>query len=716
MDADSERQAGAADESPGDTQPRWGVWASGEGSIAAGGSIGLAIAGDYAAPMFVNLTTPLPAPGAYELPADKAPTANLPHNPYLFVGRQRELAALDATFKDNGCFVVHGLGGIGKSALAAHWAASRTNTFDLVWWITGDTLADLNEGLADLAVAFQPALSDHLSRKALCDLAVQWLCRHEGWLLVLDNVTDPADVKPLLARATNGRFLITTRRAGGWNGISKTLSLNVLDLPKAVKLFEGVHQQSAQGRSLPDPSANEADVRALCGELGCLPLAVGQAAAYCRESEISPGRYREQLTAHPEQLLAVAPEGGRTVALVWRVTLDRLADTPLAAEILRVIAWWAPDHIHRSYLTPLASAPEVTEAIRRLAAHSMITLRGEEISVHRLVQAVARTSSPEDPHRSPEEVTAGRETAAALLSTQVKDSAWAMQTSWFSHAETFLGHSDPDTEQSVLLLCHTQRWRRIFLEDGGIDEVEHVLAVAKRICGRRHTTTLLARYYVAEHHLELGNWLVARDLLIRNLFVTAWMFERNHPERIMASARLARPAFESGKFWAAVEMTDRANRRAERSLGPDHETTVKLGFWAAQNKLMLALRFPNLYTERAIDEVEQQIGRHDLAGDAAAGLIFSLVEFHVRTGDPARAIRTVEMFAPKLARSHGELHVSTLSLRCLQVELLIASGRDDSAKTLLAPLRNDWEQLLQDTRIPASLRTRLDEILCTLSP
>lgn len=398
-----------------------------------------------------------------------------------------------------------------------------------------------------------------------------------------------------------------------------------------------------------------------------------------------PGRYREQLTAHPEQLLAVAPEGGRTVALVWRVTLDRLADTPLAAEILRVIAWWAPDHIHRSYLTPLASAPEVTEAIRRLAAHSMITLRGEEISVHRLVQAVARTSSPEDPHRSPEEVTAGRETAAALLSTQVKDSAWAMQTSWFSHAETFLGHSDPDTEQSVLLLCHTQRWRRIFLEDGGIDEVEHVLAVAKRICGRRHTTTLLARYYVAEHHLELGNWLVARDLLIRNLFVTAWMFERNHPERIMASARLARPAFESGKFWAAVEMTDRANRRAERSLGPDHETTVKLGFWAAQNKLMLALRFPNLYTERAIDEVEQQIGRHDLAGDAAAGLIFSLVEFHVRTGDPARAIRTVEMFAPKLARSHGELHVSTLSLRCLQVELLIASGRDDSAKTLLAP-------------------------------
>ena len=34
--------------------------------------------------------------------------------------------------------------------------------------------------------------------------AVQWLASHSGWLVILDNVTDPADVAPLLARAPAG--------------------------------------------------------------------------------------------------------------------------------------------------------------------------------------------------------------------------------------------------------------------------------------------------------------------------------------------------------------------------------------------------------------------------------------------------------------------------------------------------------------------------------
>jgi hypothetical protein len=33
---------------------------------------------------------------------------------------------------------------------------------------------------------------------------VHWLASHSGWLVILDNVTDPADVAPLLARAPAG--------------------------------------------------------------------------------------------------------------------------------------------------------------------------------------------------------------------------------------------------------------------------------------------------------------------------------------------------------------------------------------------------------------------------------------------------------------------------------------------------------------------------------
>jgi hypothetical protein len=40
----------------------------------------------------------------------------------------------------------------------------------------------------------QSALSDVLPLEALREGAVKWLAAHQGWLLILDNASDPADV------------------------------------------------------------------------------------------------------------------------------------------------------------------------------------------------------------------------------------------------------------------------------------------------------------------------------------------------------------------------------------------------------------------------------------------------------------------------------------------------------------------------------------------
>ncbi len=89
---------------------------------------------------------------------------------------------------------------------------------------------------------------------------------------------------------------------------------------------------------------------------------------------------------------AAAGDPERTIARIWRVTLDRLADDPLAGEILRIVAWFASDPIPRALLNALAEPPDLHRAIGRLAAYSMLTAGGDmTITVHRLVQAVART-------------------------------------------------------------------------------------------------------------------------------------------------------------------------------------------------------------------------------------------------------------------------------------------------------------------------------------
>ncbi|WP_055710818.1 ATP-binding protein [Streptomyces torulosus] len=694
------------------------IEASGERAVAAGGSIGMVVTGDTFLRV-ERMTAQLPAE-TYELPACTTPLVNLPDTPDVFVGRDSELDALDVAFEGTDRVVVHavhGLGGIGKSTLAAHWAAGRTDTYNPVWWISAETPADLDAGLADLAVAFRPALRDQLSRRALRDLAVQWLCTHDGWLLILDNVADPADVRALLGRATRGHFLVTTRRAQGWRGIAETLPLDVLSLPKAVELFAAVHGRPA-GRT-DDDGADLDDIGELCRDLGCLPLAVGQAAAYCREAAITPARYRRQLDEYPEQLLAQAPEGGHAVARVWRVTLDRLVDTPLAGEILRVIAWWAPDGIHRSYLDPLGSPPEVTEALRRLAAHSMITLHGDEISVHRLVQAVARAADPGDPHRLPESVAAARESAATLLNGPTgptEDSARAMQTRWYSHAEAFLGHGEPDTEQSVLLFVTVVRWRCVFHEEGGVDALWRALGVAQRVCGRGHTTTMLARENVAEEYLEEGAWVQAQLLLMENMRTAYWRFGRKHPARIMAYARLAGPVLKKGNILSALGILDRSLRKAERALGPDHDVTVRIGIMLAETAMHLGQIFPRRYAPRAISQVELLRSRVDIASDAALLLTSNLMNLHAITGDHERAVRTTVDFADELAGSHGERHVSTLYARAEQLTTLVTYGETDRARAVLDPLRADWEEAVGDTRLPASLREAMTQMLRTLLP
>ena len=156
----------------------------------------------------------------------------------------------------------------------------------------------------------------------------------------------------------------------------------------------------------------------LCTELGCLPLAIEQAGAYLAETAISPRAYLTLLAEYPAAMfesVAVTGDPGRTIARIWRVTLDRLADESLAGQIQRILAWSAPDPIPSTLLNPLARPPGPAPGHRRLAASSMLAADDMTIIVHRLVQAVARTPDAADPQRAPTRIDEARIQATILL-------------------------------------------------------------------------------------------------------------------------------------------------------------------------------------------------------------------------------------------------------------------------------------------------------------
>ncbi|MDV9170088.1 hypothetical protein R6V09_08035 [Streptomyces sp. W16] len=155
-------------------------------------------------------------PEALRSPAQVAAPAgldNLAVRPGLFVGRTSELDRLDAALATPGgalVYAVHGLGGIGKSTWPRTGPPPAPTAAPPIRWITADTPDGVQQGLADLAGALQPALTGALPIEALAEWTLQWLASHTGWLLIRDNVNDPANIAPLLARAAPA----SPRRAG----------------------------------------------------------------------------------------------------------------------------------------------------------------------------------------------------------------------------------------------------------------------------------------------------------------------------------------------------------------------------------------------------------------------------------------------------------------------------------------------------------------------
>ncbi|MGC0330535.1 hypothetical protein RKD23_003525 [Streptomyces sp. SAI-170] len=663
------------------------IEASGERSIVAAHSIRQALTGDGAVAYYTEKALTLPSE-ALALPDAPPGMVNLPERTALFVGRERELSWLDDEFETAVGVVVqavHGLGGIGKSTLAARWAAARTSSYSLVWWITAETPVDLESGLANLAIALQPALRDALSQEALSELAVKWLSSHGDWLLVLDNVSEPAHVKPLVGRTTGGRFLITTRRATGWHGIAEPLSLDLLAPGEAVELFRRIHTGQGDG------------VEELCAELGYLPLAVEQAAAYCTEAHITPRAYLELLASRPEQVLAGAAEGGdseRTIARVWQVTMERLANTPLTRKILGVIAWWAPDGISRDWLMPLGDEHEVTDALRRLAAHSMITLRDDgTIGVHRLVQVVSRDPQMYD-------------TAALVLCGRA---GFVNNPEWITHAEATFEHAREEaaSEGTVLLVMGIGFWYGAHLsQDRATALFELAMTLAERGLGARHKTTLHSRLIFASRCGEDGDFERALSLLGKNLTMARRVHGRRSELTFDTRTALVQVLLAHGRLRDGLSVAKKNARRAERILGVGHPASLRAVDALVSGWQRLAASDPDRYVAKAATEIEGQLARlgHvvDTSDPVAVGLMWEVGRVKEAAGDIEGAIRAAEDYLRRYSALPAHIEGEALLVRYDIVRMYTKCGDLTRARELAQPLLNDVERVFGDT--PSGLR------------
>jgi hypothetical protein len=160
-----------------------------------------------------------------------------------FVQREVEITQVDRFFHDRvrerrqKVFVVHGLGGMGKTQLCVEYVRRYKEDFTAIFWLDGSSKDALRQSLADVAGRLlssvatpaaaigQPSRSGHVDERI--DAVQQWLSieANTGWLLILDNVDrewqvaqNDADAqaynyRDFLPAVDHGNVLVTTRLA-----------------------------------------------------------------------------------------------------------------------------------------------------------------------------------------------------------------------------------------------------------------------------------------------------------------------------------------------------------------------------------------------------------------------------------------------------------------------------------------------------------------------
>jgi DNA-binding SARP family transcriptional activator len=312
----------------------------------------------------------LPAPGAARDAGTPVP-AQLPSAVAGFAGRDSDLAELDALASrapGGPVVVITGTAGVGKTALAVHWAHRHRDEFpggqlyvNLAGYAPAPplpperALAGFLRALGVPAERIPPEVDEAaaLYRSLLADRRV---------LVVLDNARSPDQVRPLLPGGAGCLTVITSRDRLAGLAVregARLLPLGVLRPDEALAVLAAVLGADRVGA---DPDA-AADVAALCA---CLPLALRIAAAHLTRHARQPlgGLAAELREGNRLSVLSVA--GDKQSAVPGSFDLSYAALRPAAQRTFLLAGLSPGGDLSAQAAAALAAVP--VEAAREVLA------------------------------------------------------------------------------------------------------------------------------------------------------------------------------------------------------------------------------------------------------------------------------------------------------------------------------------------------------------
>ena len=543
--------------------------------------------------------------------------------------------------------VAAGNGGVGKTQLAA--AVFHESNADLAVWVTATTRSTIVAGYAGIAAEIEPTWA-RLSLEKAAEQFLAWLRdTQQSWLVVLDDVADPADLRHLRPHGPAGAVLITTRRRDLRVGI-----------PVDVDVFtpeESLAYLTQQLRTTGGQRSNVLDgADLLATDLGHLPVALSQAAAVVDFDGITCADYRAQ---HDLSSLRPTDDYAHPVARTWKAAIERAdAMEPVgqASQALELAAVLDPNGIPQEVWTD--QGDDMRRALRNLHALHLVTHEPNggptSVRIHALVQqAVLHVTA-----HTPEVVRHAADRLLAIWPTIEKDrplsrSLRANTEALTAHAGLWQPAAHPVLAKSGTSLGKTG------LAAEAVTYFDELGQTASRMLGSDHPFTLTTRGNLARWQGEAGDPAGAALAFQEVIRECHRVLGSDDTKTLIYRSHLAYWQGRSGDRAAAIEGLDELLVDCSRVFGPKHPGTlmnhVNLARWQGQSgdrsgaERLLHQVLADYLTVVGPDHHHTLVTRRELARLRGEG------------GEPAAAAKAFEDIVADYERILGADHPHTLA-------------------------------------------------------
>ncbi|KAH8660872.1 hypothetical protein BGZ60DRAFT_456220 [Tricladium varicosporioides] len=539
-----------------------------------------------------------------------------------FVGREDIIQEITNRLEMKRRVALCGIGGIGKSQIAIEYCYTWKDRHpdSHVFWVHASTFDRFEQAYRDIAKDMSIPGTEDPQNDALM-IVRDWLNKPENgpWLLVLDNVDDlnlffglnqPTSTKPnhsligsFLPRNPNGFMIATTR--------DKRIGQRLIDREEEITITPLASRDAEQllrSRITVLENLDDKDTQILVEILGCIPLAITQAAAFIQENSMTVKAYTKELEASDSDLQDYLDENlpdprrypgdENSVTRTWKLSFDQIAKHfPQAANLLSLMIQFDRQAIPKALLKHKSNRGlEFNKALGTLQAYSLIRTEkgGSSFEIHRLIQlSTQRWLSLQQKQIE------WQEKALELMVEKFPSGGhgtWEECESLFLHAKRVTKYTNihkPLLLQRAKLLERVAtydesqgRFRAAFLQ------FKDVLQVRESKLGKKHPDTLTTMSNLARVLDRQGKYTEAEAMNRQTLELKEEILGKKHPDTLTTMSNLAGVLDNQGKYTEAEAMNRQTLELKEEILGKKHPNTL-----TTMSNLALVLNRQGKYTE-----------------------------------------------------------------------------------------------------------------------